>query len=285
MSYGIIVYGGASTFQDGSNTVFKSSETYSRNTNITPGAFIDSTQASFLPIGDLYLSSASSPTVLPRGEGRIMQNMSEHFSNYANFIPTSNKRFAYISKYEVNEFIRETIKRYGNCRSTMSFKDLPETVKGIHTEVLLDSGRMKIVSYKGDSIYAFTTNTNPNLLKPNQMTDLSVVSKTKIAAADNNFGFSLLLSYFGMYQGSLYFSTYEEPFKVNRLDKSLNDVQIKLREITNRNTQNLKDSNEFILIPIEAYKHKSLEIPLLCHVFGEPHIWDIKLPVTITYRG
>lgn len=287
MSYGIAIYGGASTYYEGNNIVFKSLSNISQDINITPGKFVDITQTSFIEISKQFYISGSGIDD-PGGQGYLRVEESD-ISNYSNFLPNSNKNFAYLSKYQINQYLRKRINSMnaGNAvgyKSSMILVDIPQSATGITTEVSIYSGSIKLISNKNTTLYTFN-NTSRNMLTSVHNASYYILSKKDIKHSSSNYCYNALTSYLDWYSGSFYFTLRSDTSKVVKIDKPLNDIINKLKEISDRNVQNLKDSNEFITIPIGVYNTRSLGFYLLSYVFGNVNIEDVKIPAIITHRG
>ena len=290
MVYGIAIYGGASTYYEGNNVVFKSIGNSSQDINITPGKFVDITKTSFIDIMDHFYISGSDLDS-PTGQG-FLKVFEEDISDYSSFIPNSNKDFAYLSKYQVNKYLRNRIDSIDsgnarNCKSSMGLKNIPVSATGITTEVIINSGKIKLVSNRNTTSYIFN-NTNQNVFtvakKVNDV-DYYILSKKDIKHSSKNYCYNVLTSFLDWYSGTLYFTPSNDISKVVKIDKPLNEIITKLNEVSNRNVQNLKDSNEFMTIPISVYTSRSLGLYLLSYAFGNANIGYIKIPATITHRG
>nr|DAP65240.1 MAG TPA: hypothetical protein [Caudoviricetes sp.] len=286
MSYGIAIYGGASTYYEGNNVVFKSISNSSQDINITPGKFIDITQTSFIGIADYFYISPDLDS--PTGQGYFRVDESD-VSDYSSFLPNSNKNFAYLSKYQINRYLRNRIDSMNagdarNYRSSMMLQDIPISATGVTTEVVLDSGKIRLVSNKNTTSYIFN-NKNQNVFVVKETDRYYILSKKDIKHSSKNYCYNALSSFLDWYSGSLYFTLRSNISKVVKIDKPLNEIITKLDEVSNRNVQNLKDSNEFITIPIGVYRTRSLGLYLLSYAFGNVDIGDVKIPATITHRG
>lgn len=290
MAYGIAIYGGASTYYEGNNVVFKSLSNTSQDINITPGKFVDITQTSFIEVYEnFYISGPDLDD--PTGQG-FLRVFEEDISDYSRFIPNSNKDFAYLSKYQINRYLRTRIDSMsgGNARnnkSSMKLKNIPVSATGITTEVIINSGKIRLVSNKNTTSYIFN-NTNQNVFIVSQGVndvDYYILSKKDIKHSSKNYCYNVLTSFLDWYSGTLYFTPNNDISKVVKIDKPLNEIITKLNEVSNRNVQNLKDSNEFMTIPISVYMSRSLGLYLLSYAFGNANIGYIKIPATITHRG
>lgn len=293
MAYGIIIYGGASTYYEGSNVVFKSLENYSQDVNITPGAFVDTTQTSFLTINEFFYYTQGKDQ-WPQNQILRDGNVDNNIGNYVSFLPNSNKKYAYVSKYEVNKYLIEQVKSIdSNNKSVLSLGQIPKSVDGVYSEIALDSGRVKLASQKGGSKYRFIGNTNSNILTIDSSSfylgfdnaGYFLGSKNSIKDTRKNFYYNILSSYLDWYSGSIYYYRENGNGKVFKIDKPLDQIMHKLTQLSGRTTQNLKDPNEFIIVSDEAYKYRNIEILLFSYIFEDPDLYTVLLPVTITHRG
>ncbi|MGP1493880.1 MAG: hypothetical protein ACTTIS_00820 [Streptobacillus sp.] len=288
MAYGIAIYGGASTYYEGNNVVFKSIGNSSQDINITPGKFVDITQTSFIGISDYFYISGSDLSD-PIGQGFLRVD-EYNVSDYSSFLPNSNKNFAYLSKYQINKYLRDRIDSMNggnarNCRSSIGLTDIPISATGITTEVVINSGKIRLVSNKTTTSYVPNNTNQSSVLIVEHNGGHFILSKKDIKHSSKNYCYNVLSSFLDWYSGSLHFTLRSDISKVVKIDKPLNEIITKLNEVSNRNVQNLKDSNEFITIPIGVYRTRSLGLYLLSYAFGNVDIGDVKIPATITHRG